>query len=67
VGPKKTICKQPPEVSLFTNYHISTLRSLGKVRGTSDWSERKKKEKSASFGKVESLCTTKLPTFEKYS
>jgi len=41
----KTICKQPPQVSIFTKSHISTLSGLGEVSGTSDWSEEKKTKK----------------------
>jgi len=68
----KTICKQPSQVSIFTNSRISTLSGLRGVSGTSDWSEEKeKKEKSAQIEyeqmKVEPLCTTKLQTFEKLS
>jgi len=63
--------------SIFTNFQISTLSRLGGVSGTNDWSEekkKKKKEKSDPFEvsgydqmKVESLCTSKLQTFETFS
>jgi len=42
---KKTICKQPSYVSIFTNSHISTLSGLGGVSGTSDLVGKKKKKK----------------------
>jgi len=41
--------KQPPQVSLLTNFQVSTLSGLGRVSGLSDWSEEKKKRKSASI------------------
>jgi len=39
-GFKRAICKQLPEVSLFTNYQTSALNGLGGVREKSDWLEK---------------------------